>query len=125
MTVLLIVLGIAWLLGISLKSAFPAPPEGADMSLAPWYQSLKIGKTGGSCCGAADCRNYPVSTASAPDGTTHYRVLYEGKWLDVPEEAIQDRTDNPTGDYVVCVQRHWSDGDFDPQVLCFINAPRT
>lgn len=106
-------------------AAYAAPPEGADMSLAPWFHSLQIPSTGGSCCGEADCRNYPVSTASGEDGRVHYRVQYDGQWITVPDAAIQDRADNPTGDYVVCVQKHWTEGVSDPQVLCFIKAPRT
>ena len=73
--------------------AHAAPPPDADMRLAPWFHSLTIPNTGSSCCGAADCRNYPVVVAS--DG---YRVQFKGQWLKVPPAVVQDRGDNPTGD---------------------------
>jgi hypothetical protein len=43
----------------------------------------------------------------------------------VPAEAVSDRTDNPTGDYVTCIQRdHWTNGEPDgPRVLCLLKAP--
>jgi hypothetical protein len=92
-----------------------APPPDADMRLAPWFHSLTIPNTGSSCCGAADCRNYPVVVAS--DG---YHVQFKGQWLKVPPAVVQDRGDNPTGDYVTCII------DVpEPEVLCFIKAPRT
>jgi hypothetical protein len=72
--------------------AHAAPPPDADMQLAPWFHSLTIPNTGSSCCGAADCRNYPVMVAS--DG---YRVQFKGQWLKVPPGVVQDRGDNPTG----------------------------
>jgi hypothetical protein len=78
--------------------AHAAPPPDADMSLAPWFHSLMIPNTGSSCCGAADCRNYPVVVAS--DG---YRVQFRGQWLKVPPAVVQDCWDNPTGDYVTCI----------------------
>ena len=80
-----------------------------------WFHSLTIPNTGSSCCGAADCRNYPVVVAS--DG---YRVQFRGQWLKVPPAVVQDRWDNPTGDYVTCII-----DAAEPEVLCFIKAPRT
>src|SRR3984957_20120383 len=114
---------------ISLKSAVTvglaivAPPN-ADPSLAPWFKSLRLpgtGNEGTKCCDIADCRNHPVQ----PDGE-HYRVFYEDRWLIVPPEVVSDRTDNPTGDYVTCIQRdHWTSGVHDePIVPCLIRPPR-
>jgi hypothetical protein len=114
---------------ISLKSAVTvglaivAPPN-ADPSLAPWFKSLRLpgtGNEGTKCCDIADCRNHPVQ----PDGE-HYRVFYEDRWLIVPPEVVSDRTDNPTGDYVTCIQRdHWTSGVHDgPIVRCLIRPPR-
>jgi hypothetical protein len=114
---------------ISLKSAVTvgvviAAPPNADSSLAHWFGSLRLPGTGSSgvkCCDIADCRNYPVQA----DGE-HYLVLYEGRWLIVPAEVVSDRTDNPTGDYVTCIQRdHWFAGVHDgPIVRCLIKPPR-
>lgn len=104
--------------------AFAAPPPGADTTLAPWFRSLQVPNTNSKalCCDISDCRHYPVRA----DGT-HYQVLYEDRWVIVPTEAVSDRADNPTGDYVTCIQRdHWTDGESDgPRVLCLFKAPRT
>ena len=103
-------------------SAFAAPPPGADMTLAPWFHSLHVPGTRTLCCDVSDCRHYPVRA----DGT-HYQVFFDDRWLIVPTEAVSDRDDNPTGDYVTCIQRnHWTSGVPDgPRVLCLIKAPRT
>jgi hypothetical protein len=92
------------------------------MTLAPWFHSLREPGTGNLCCDISDCRHYPVRA----DGT-HYQVLFDNRWVVVPTEAVSDRDDNPTGDYVSCVQRdHWTDGIPDgPRVLCLFKAPRT
>src|SRR6476646_6531178 len=89
--------------------AHGAPPPDADVRLAPWFHSLTIPNTGSSCCGAADCRNCPVVVAS--DG---YRVQFKGQWLKVPPAVVQDRGDNPTGDYVTCII-----DAVEPELLCF------
>lgn len=100
---------------------YAAPPADADQSLAPWFGSLRTA-TGNSCCGAADCRNFPVIITERG-----YSVLYDGKLIPVPPETVSDRTDNPTGDYIACVQRDcWSEGALcGPLVLCFFRAPHT
>jgi hypothetical protein len=102
-------------------SAFAAPPPGADMTLAPWFHSLHVPGAETLCCNISDCRHYPVRA----DGT-HYQVFFDNRWLIVPTEAVSDRADNPTGDYVTCIQRdHWTNGEPDgPRVLCLFKAPR-
>jgi hypothetical protein len=102
-------------------SAFAAPPPGADMTLAPWYRSLLVPGAKTLCCDISDCRHYPVQA----DGT-HYQVFFDKRWLIVPTEAVSDRGDNPTGDYVTCIQRdHWTNGVPDgPRILCLFKAPR-
>ena len=103
-------------------SASAAPPPGADMSLAPWFRSLRVPGTNNMCCDDADCRHYPVRSDGA-----HYQVFFDDRWLVVPPQAVSDRIDNPTGDYVTCIQRdHWTSGEPDgPRVLCLFKAPRT
>jgi hypothetical protein len=103
-------------------SAFAAPPPGADMTLAPWFHSLRVPGTGNLCCDLSDCRNYPVRADGA-----NYQVFFNNRWRTVPTEAVSDRTDNPTGDYVTCIQRdHWTNGVPDgPRILCLFKAPRT
>ena len=62
--------------------ALAAPPPGADMTLAPWFHSLRVPGTRNLCCDVSDCRHYPVRT----DGT-HYQVFFDNRWLIVPTEA--------------------------------------
>jgi hypothetical protein len=103
------------LLGVGVtRIALAAPPPNADPSLAPWYESLHT-KNGLSCCGEADCRHFPVQI----DGG-RYWILYEGKWVGVPDESVdRERMDNPTGDYVACVVQHRT----PTLVLCFFLRP--
>jgi|SRR5690348_683604 len=118
-------LGIALALAWVFKPAHSAPPPGADMSMHPWYESLQDPKTGGSCCSEADCRHYPVATYTDDKGATHYKVQYRGAWLDVPDDRILQRFDNPTGDVVTCVYPdEWAETP-TPKVMCLIRAPGT
>jgi len=111
---------LAFVVALAPLQALAAPPANADQSLAPWFGSLQTAN-GTSCCGAADCRSpkeYPIKITSKG-----YEVYVLGKWLAVPKEAISDRLDNPTGDYVICVQEdHWLEGERQPQVLCLFKA---
>jgi hypothetical protein len=43
-------------------SAFAAPPPGADMSLAPWFRSLRVPGGETLCCDISDCRHYPSNS---------------------------------------------------------------
>jgi hypothetical protein len=96
-----------------------APPDNADQSLAPWFRSLRHPGTNQSCCDMADCRR--VQYRSAGD---HFQA-YIGDdfprwsnaphaWVDVPNENVLHRADNPTGEGVAC----W----FQGQILCFIEG---
>ena len=99
-----------------------APPDNADQSLAPWFRSLRHPGTNQSCCDMADCRR--VQYRSAGD---HFQA-YIGDdfprwsnaphaWVDVPNENVLHRADNPTGEGVAC----W----FQGQILCFIEGNGT
>ena len=102
--------------------ALAAPPTDADMSMAPWFRSLRIPGKMTLCCDASDCRHYPVTS----DGD-RYLVYFENQWRKVPRAAVLDHTDNPTGDYIVCIQRdHWTNGQQDgPIIHCLVRAPGT
>jgi hypothetical protein len=92
-------------------SATPGPNSG-------WYESLRTPE-GNSCCSLADCRHFPVKIM---DG--HYQVLYQDKWMAVPDAAVLKNQDNPTGDYVTCIQReYYYEGALTPRILCFVRAP--
>jgi hypothetical protein len=106
------------------RFAYGAPPANADQSLAPWFQSLHNPTFGFSCCSVADCRGpkeYPVRIREGA-----YEVWVDQEWMPVPKEAVSERMDNPTGDYVTCVQEnYWESGIRKPKVLCLFKAPRT
>ncbi len=96
-----------------------APPAGADPELAPWFRSLRQPQTNLSCCDRSDCR------------TVRYRIV-DGRfqafigsefarwqnpphtWVDVPENSVLHRHDNPTGEGVAC----WAGA----QIICFVEG---
>lgn len=84
-----------------------ALPEGADLSLAPWFNGLQQPNTGMSCCSIADCR--PVNTRVGPQG---WEIEVAGEWRQVPQEVILRGKENPTGRPVACV--------FNGAILCFV-----
>ena len=88
-----------------------APPPDADMSLAPWFNSLQQPGSGISCCSIADCRR-----TDSRDAGDHYEAFVDGQWRPVPPSAVVERQDNPTGHAVVC---------YTPArgIMCFIKAP--
>jgi hypothetical protein len=97
------------LLGLAAAgAAIAAPPQGADQSLAPWYESLKQPGTRVGCCSIADCR--PVESRIVGD---HYEALIGQEWLRVPPNRVLDHQPNPAGRAVAC----WT-----PQygILCFV-----
>jgi len=89
------------------------PPEGADMSLAPWFQSLQQPGTGMSCCSIADCRPSEFRIANGS-----YEAWVAGEWKVVPPEVILRRTDHPTGSAIVCYTPYRG-------IMCFIRGPET
>lgn len=104
--------GAIWVaLAILPAVALAAPPPNADMSLAPWFNSLQQPRSGISCCSIADCRRTDARLAG-----DHYEAFVDGAWRPVPPEAVVDRQDNPTGRAVVC---------YTPGrgIMCFIKAP--
>lgn len=93
--------------------AVAAPPENADPSLAPWFQSLRQPGTGVSCCSISDCRQTDFRSVG-----THYEVLIDGVWRPVPGDKVLQRMDNPTGRAVVC----WTP---TMGIMCFVRGPET
>ena len=91
-------------------SGFARPPKNADMSLAPWFQSLRQPGTGMSCCSIADCRATDYRTSG-----DHYEVLINDKWTLVPKDKILQRIDNPVGRAVVC----WTPS---LGIMCFVRG---
>lgn len=89
------------------------PPKNANMSYAPWFRSLRQPGTGMSCCSIADCRQ----TSFRIKGN-HYEALIDGTWKTVPPDRILSRTDNPTGEAVVCYTPYLG-------IMCFVKGPET
>jgi len=52
--------------------------------LKAWFDSLRSGK--GPCCSDAD--GSAVSDVDWESSSGHYRVRLDGRWLDVPDEAV-------------------------------------
>ena len=98
------------------------PPENADMSLAPWFKSLRQPQTNQSCCDMADCRRVQYRTEG-----DHFQAFIGSEfprwsnaphaWVDVPNANVLHRRDNPTGEGIAC----W----FQGQVLCFVEGNGT
>ena len=111
-----------FLAGLYASPLLADPPDGADPALAPWFRSLQQPGTHLPCCSLADCR------------TVQYRIVGDHfqafigddfprwsnpphRWVDVPNENVLHRADNPTGEGVAC----WVQG----QVICFIEGHET
>jgi len=90
-----------------------APPENADPSLAPWFQSLRQPGTGILCCSMADCRITDYRTTESG-----YEALIDDKWLAVPPGRVLQHTVNPTGRAIVCYLP-------GPGILCFVRPAET
>ncbi len=102
-------LGLA--LALCTTAAFAHPPEHPDPALAPWFHSLLQPGTGISCCSEADCRRTDYRIED-----DHYEARINGEWRPVPPQAVLKRTDNPTGQAVVC---------YTPTlgIMCFVRGP--
>ena len=93
------------------SASLAAPPQNADPSLAPWFHSLKA-PNGTGCCSVADCRR--AQSRVTPAG---YEVMIGDRWRAVPWERVLQRTDNPTGQAIVC---YVPDTEL---ILCFVRPP--
>jgi hypothetical protein len=102
---------LATVLGALHGSAAARPPPNADLTLEPWFQSLRQPGTGMSCCAMADCRPAEFRIQGG-----HYQALVKGKWEDVPPSVVLRRTDNPTGRAIVCYTPYRG-------IMCFVKGP--
>ena len=100
---------------VSLISAFAraTPPDNADATLAPWFQSLRQPGTGISCCSMADCRATEYRTSGMG-----YEAFIDDKWLIVPQDRVLDHQPNPTGRAIVCYMPGRG-------ILCFVRPAET
>ncbi|HTW25729.1 MAG TPA: hypothetical protein VME92_01275 [Acetobacteraceae bacterium] len=104
-------IGFAGLLLCGVAQAHP--PPNPDPALSPWFESLTVPGTGGSCCAMADCRQADYRIRA-----NHYEALIQGQWIAVPPDRVLHRTDNPTGHAVACYTPNLG-------ILCFVLAPQT
>src|SRR5574343_283678 len=98
--------------------ATAAPPTNPDPALAPFYRSLTIPETGGSCCDASDCR--PVRTRVHEGREQVYIGIetYPGApntWIDIPDSKRLSPRENPVGEPVAC----W---DVRYGLMCFVQG---
>jgi hypothetical protein len=99
---------LALLAAAAVGSACAAPPENADPTLAPWFQSLKQPGTRVGCCSVADCR--PVDSRIVGN---HYEVLIGDRWTEVPPDRVLEHEPNPLGRAVACWTPRFG-------ILCFV-----
>ena len=120
---------VAWALGkivgatsllLLLSHAVTARDSGQYAVTSPdlkaWFDSLRSGK--GPCCSDAD--GSAVSDVDWESSSGHYRVRLEGKWLDVPDEAVITGP-NRVGRTMVWPMR----GDTGPVIRCFMPGSMT
>lgn len=100
---------VAGLMVLSLAEAgHAAPPPNANPAFSDWFGSLIDPDTTAPCCSVADCRI--VEHRIVRD---HFEVEVEGRWVGIPEEKVLHRTDNPTGQAVLCSSKALG-------ILCFV-----
>jgi hypothetical protein len=69
-------------------AALPIRDDGryANSPLKPWFDSLRSAK--GYCCSDADGHPMTEGDWRLSDDGRHYRVSIEGRWWDVPDNAV-------------------------------------
>lgn len=99
-------------------TAIARDPDGryAQSPLKPWFDSLRSGK--GPCCSDAD--GYVVKEVDWESKDGHYRVRLDGKWIDVPDDAVLTQP-NLYGQTMVWPMRY----DGEVSIRCFIPGPLT
>lgn len=112
-------LAVASLIGCLQAPALGAPPADGDGALAPWFRGLRQPRTALSCCDRSDCRMVKYRIVEG-----HFQAFIGGEfarwqnppyaWVDVPEDSVLHKHDNPTGEGVAC----WS----GRVVICFVEG---
>jgi hypothetical protein len=88
----------------------------ANSPLKPWFDQLRSEK--GPCCSDAD--GSAVSNDDWDTKNGHYRVRFQGVWLNVPDEAVI-KGPNLAGRTMVWTM--YQDGE--PAVRCFLPGTMT
>ena len=93
----------------------------AGSPLKPWFDSLHSKR--GPCCADADGMTLKEVDWDTKDG--HYRVFIEGKWWDVPDDAVI-REPNRDGRTIVWpIYIRSPDGIRDIKIRCFMPGTMT
>lgn len=90
----------------------------AGSELKPWFENLTSGR--GRCCKDSD--GVKISNTDWRSSGGHYEVWLEGRWIEVPDNAVITAP-NPVGETMV-----WSirgEGWPAPAILCFLLGPTT
>lgn len=93
----------------------------ANSPLKPWFESLR--SKSGPCCADADGMTLKDVDWDTKDG--HYRVFVEGKWWDVPDEAVI-KEPNRDGRTIVWPIYVWSENKLQTvKIRCFMPGTMT
>jgi hypothetical protein len=96
----------------------------ANSPLKPWFESLR--SKSGPCCADADGMTLKDVDWDSKDG--HYRVFIEGKWWDVPDDAVI-KEPNRTGRTIVWpiyIRDSGANSELrDVKIRCFIPGTMT
>lgn len=125
---MLAILGAHLLMLVLIIAAMAGDPSGywhreIEAGRAPpaeWWNGLASGL--GLCCSFADGQridNVDWDTAADAQGAVHYRVRLEGKWIDVPDNAVV-HSPNRYGPAVVWPYTIWMGGDKGLAIRCFL-----
>jgi len=96
--------------------AFMAPAYGHDPEhpeLDGWYMQLHS-KRGSPCCDGSDAKHLADPEWDSKDG--HYRVQIDGKWINVPDDAV---IDGPNKDGRALVWPYYLNGELTG-IRCFL-----
>ena len=96
---------------LSTTASMAEPPRNGDPVLATWFRGLRA-PNGTACCSIADCRR-----ANFRQTAHGYEAMIDHRWVAVPWEQVLRRTDNPTGEAVVCYLPHTD------VIMCFVRPP--
>jgi hypothetical protein len=111
---------LAFILSLLALAPLQARDDGryAGSELKPWFENLTSGR--GHCCKDSD--GVKISNADWRSGGGHYEVRLEGRWMEVPANAVITEP-NLVGETMV-----WSIKGEDwpaPGILCFLPGPMT
>ena len=76
-----------------------------------WFKTVRS-KNGTLCCDIADGHRTDYDMRAS-----HYYVPIDGKWIQVPDDAVVENYGNPTGDAVVWYTESIKDAVF---IRCFV-----